>query len=213
MKADKTQPIWLIEEKVRSIRTRTWLRPSTLPTNNELKIAKKISFTLKKEKKSEVSKIKSGLSFCNVSKINKTPQLKGSTILGTQAWKGAAPSLINKANRNNRLNMAPAVLKSGEMTKLSRRITEARAWVRKYLIATSLNPFEFLFNNRGIKANVLISNPTQHKTKEEEENTNSILKKITSKNSKLEGTNQIREEIYSIVGAWAQKLNLAYLSL
>ena len=39
------------------------------------------------------------------------------------------------------------------------------------------------------------------KTKEEEENTNNILKKITNKNAKLEGENQIREEIYSIVGA------------
>ena len=67
-------------------------------------------------------------------------------------------------------------------------------------------------NRSGIKAKVLISNPTQHKTREEEENTNNILKKITNKNAKLEGENQIREEIYSIVGAWAQKLNLAYLS-
>lgn len=159
-----------------------------------------------------MSKIKSGLNFWNVSKTNNTLQLRGSTILGTQAWKGAAPSLIKRASKNNKLNILPAMSKNEEITKLNRRITEAKAWVRKYLIVTSLNPFEFLLNNRGIKANVLISNPTQHKTKEEEEDTNNILKKITNKNIKLEGTNQIREEIYSIVGAWAQKLNLAYLS-
>jgi len=35
---------------------------------------------------------------------------------------------------------------------------------------------------------------------------------MMEKNSKLEGVNQIREDKYSIVGAWAQKLKLAYLS-
>jgi len=102
-KAERIQPIWLIEEKVRSKRTRTWVNPNTLPTNNELKIAKKISFNLEKEEKFQVSKINKGLSFWNVSKTNKIPQVKGSTILGTQAWKGAAPNLINKATRNNSL--------------------------------------------------------------------------------------------------------------
>jgi hypothetical protein len=69
------------------------------------------------------------------------------------------------------------------------------------LIETSLSPLEFLLNRRGTKARVLISNPTQHKTKEDEEKTNNILKKMMEKNSKLEGVNQIREERYSIVGA------------
>jgi hypothetical protein len=73
--------------------------------------------------------------------------------------------------------------------------------VRKYLIETSLSPLEFLLNRRGTKARVLISNPTQHKTKEDEEKTNNILKKMMEKNSKLDGVNQIREERYSIVGA------------
>lgn len=175
-------------------------------------MAKKINFKLEKEKKFQVSKINSGLSFWNVSKTNKIPQVKGSTILGTQAWKGAAPSLINRATRNNSLETWPSRLKRGEITKLNRRATEARAWVRKYLIETSLSPLEFLLNRRGTKARVLISNPTQHKTKEDEEKTNNILKKMMEKNSKLEGVNQIREERYSIVGAWAQKLKLAYLS-
>jgi len=87
------------------------------------------------------------------------------------------------------------------MTKLSKRTTDARAWVRKYLIETSLSPLEFLLNRRGTKAKVLISKPTQHRTKEDEEKTNNMLKKMAEKNNKLEGVNQIREEIYSIVGA------------
>lgn len=91
-------------------------------------------------------------------------------------------------------------------------MTEAKACVRKYLIEESLRPLELFKSKRGIKARVFTSNPTQHKIKEDEEETNIKLKKIITKNNKVEGVNQIGEEIKSIVGAWAQKLNLAYLS-
>lgn len=204
--------MWLIEEKVSNIRTRTWINPSKLPRTREDKIAKNTILILKNEKKSQVNKMKSGFNFWTVNKINKTAHLKDSTILGTQAWKGAAPNLIKIATKNKKLTKSLKPFSKGDNTKLKRKITEAKAWVKKYLIEESLKPLELFKSKRGIKARVLTSRPTQHKIKEEEEETNIKLKKIATKNKKLEGVNQIGEEIKSIVGAWAQKLNLAYLS-
>jgi len=211
-KATKTQPMWLIEEKVIILRTRTWTTPRNLPTRTEEITLKKIR-SLFKSKKSCDNRIQRGFSFWMVNRKNKTNQLSDSTILGTQAWKGAAPNFTSKAITNRKVKGWSTWPEIGETTKLKRKSTEAKAWVRKYLIEESLKPLEFSLSKRGMKAKVLISNPTQHKINEEEEITNTNLNKIIKRNKKIEGENKIREEIESIVGAWAQKLNLAYLSI
>lgn len=193
-KATKIQPIWLIEEKVIILRTRTWTTPKILPTRTEQVTLKKIKL-LYESKKFRDNKMKRGLSFWIVSKKNKMNQLKDSTILGTHAWKGAAPNFTSRATTTKRIKGWSNCPKTGEITKLKRNKTEARAWVRKYLIEESLRPLEFSLSKRGIKAKVLISSPTQHKINEGEESTNTNLNAIINRKSIREGENKIREEI------------------
>ena len=78
---------------------------------------------------------------------------------------------------------------------LSKKNTEANAWVKKYLIPESLKPLKFSFKRKGMNPAVFNSKPTQHKIKDEEEATNNNLAPIIREKRKNEGVSRIREEI------------------
>lgn len=66
---------------------------------------------------------------------------------------------------------------------------------------------------KGINPNVLSSNPNQANRILGEVITKNTLINIDTKNVIKEGENHIGEKVKPIDGAWARKLNLAYLSI
>lgn len=147
-----------MEEYVISDRVWVWIIPMKAPTIKESQIGIKIQ----EEKGCGLIRINNGLIFWIVNNINKDIQGIASTIPGSQEWKGAAPSLI--IILVNRIMFICIKFKGRRI--LRRNKTEANVWVRKYLIADSLEDLLFIFKIKGIKANVFNSNPTHLNIKE-----------------------------------------------
>mgnify|MGYP003329456371 CR=1 FL=1 len=119
--------------------------------------------------------------------MNKLDQDKASTIPGNQEWNGAAPSLIIILTSNIRFKFT--ILKGSKILKRNR--TDAKVWVRKYLIADSLEDLLFKFKIRGIKAKVFNSNPTHLNIKEGDAITIKVLVIMHIINRIIEGFKNI----------------------
>lgn len=110
-----------------------------------------------------------------MSKIKALIQDNPSITLGNQKWNGAAPifnSIVeliikfwyNKLFKlNNKLNFIIYIIET------NKKISEAKVWVKKYLIADSLERIFLLSIIRGINDNKLISNPIHIPSQEEDE--------------------------------------------
>lgn len=139
-------------------------------------------------------KIKRGLIFWMVKRTNKIIHGKDSTILGIQAWKGAAPNLIlilkriRKSTRNFKFKVS-----SGNEIAI-KKIIEANVCLKKYLIAFSLLNVLFDLNKRGIKLSVLSSRASQFRKIDALEQTIAILKITDLKNKKSIGDANIWRE-------------------
>lgn len=111
----------------------------------------------------------------------------------------------------------PKQSKDWKFNKLPKRAkinnTEAKVWVKKYLIADSEDVLLLVSIKKGTKTKVFNSNPNQQINKEEEEATKNILKRILIKNNPKAGESHTGKKVEPIDGAWARKLHLAYLSL
>jgi len=109
-----------------------------------------------------------GAIFCQVNKIRLLIQSIPSIISGNQKWKGAAPIF----NNNDELIIISIniLISKISLIKLfniiiikieNKKIVEANAWIKKYLIEDSVEYELFFFFNRGINDNKLISKPIQ----------------------------------------------------
>lgn len=96
---------------------------------------------------------------------------------------------------------ASKVLKSISTLPI-RNITEARVWVKKYLIADSLSNFPLTISIKGMNAKVFSSNPTQEINSEGAEATKMILPTIEERNKRDEGVKNIGEKDSPIDGVW-----------
>lgn len=163
------QPKWLIEEKAMSLRSEVWFKPPIAPTKIDKIIIVFKKFFLK-QKESKII----GASFCQVIKIKAMFQFKPSITFGNQKWKGATPLFIIKEDAKIKLNKKFLFIKMlcsiFELNKIiaNKRVLEANACVRKYLIEASAENKLFEFIESGIKDKRLISNPIQTLSHEEE---------------------------------------------
>lgn len=107
-----------------------------------------------------------GASFCQVSRIKPDDRGTPCVTSGTQKWNGESPSFIVKA----RVRMVDAVgfimfvmVHWPEYKRLmitaSIRSMDAVAWVRKYLVAASVERGWWVFISMGMIASMFISNP------------------------------------------------------
>lgn len=106
-----------------------------------------------------------GAIFCHVIIIILFIQFNPLITLGNQKWKGAAPNFNIKADTNI-IVIIPLFIISFMYSVIDtiidiNRTEEARAWVRKYFSAASVDIKLFLAVIRGINASKLISNPIQ----------------------------------------------------
>lgn len=199
--------MWLIEEKVNKRKSDVWFNPWIAPTIKETEIIN----TSNKLGLLKFIIIIKGFIFWTVIKIKKFTQFKDFATLGIQAWKGAAPNLIDKDTISKEENKLFSI--KFWVKQAIKKITEAMACVRKYLIAASLVTEVLLHSIRGIKVRVLSSSASHLIRSEGELKIIKILIKIELKKSKTEGENHTGEKVGPIDGAWARKLNLAYLSV
>lgn len=178
--------MWLIEEYINKDRIWVWTIPIKAPTTKQ----DQIGMVNKKQVGWGLTKIKRGLIFWIVNKINKEPQERDSTIPGSHEWKGAAPNLIMIPTKMNKL----LIVKSNGSTTPKRKKIEAKVWVRKYLIADSFEDLLFELRIKGINAKVFNSNPIHLNINEGEEVTIKILLIIHKKNKIIEGLINIGEK-------------------
>lgn len=130
-----------------------WARPPIDPNIKDIRSVIIIIF----EKFILIIRIVIGANFCQVNKIPNEVQEILSAIDGTQKWKGAAPSLINKAI---------LISSSGSIEKLfwideSNNIEDLTAWIKKYLKLASIEKILNLLIIRGINPIIFISIPNQ----------------------------------------------------
>jgi len=90
---------------------------------------------------------------------------------GSQKWRGAAPILIERANKIRGLIKEIELEEFKENIKIDIKIIkiDAKAWAIKYLIEVSVEYGLILLIRRGINLIKLISSPNQHKNHEDEE--------------------------------------------
>jgi hypothetical protein len=119
-----------------------------------------------------------------VRRVNKGTQPIDSAIEISHLWKGAAPSFT--LNPNKRVS---------DPNPLIRIKSEAKVWVRKYLIEASLESLDFFTSKIGMNAKVFNSNPIHAMNMEGDEITKKILVRILKDIRKIEGENHIREEV------------------
>ena len=163
-----------------------WIIPIKAPTIKDNQIGIKIQ----EEEGWGLIKINKGLIFWIVNKINKVIQDSGSTIPGSQEWNGAAPNLIIRLT--NKIKFICIKLKGNKI--LNKNRIDANVWVRKYLIADSLEDLLFTFKIRGIKANVFNSNPTHLNIKDGDAKIINTLLIIQIINKIIEGLINIRKK-------------------
>jgi len=137
--------------------------------------------------------INRGLSFWTVKRINKGIHVKDSATVTSHLWKGAAPSLM--ANPNKTTVILNSAWRINTVRPPTITITEARVWVRKYLMEDSEVSLFFLERRMGKNARVLSSNPTHEIKREGEERTKKILEVILRIINNKEGVSHIREEV------------------
>lgn len=85
-------------------------------------------------------------------------QGKPSTNEGIHWWDGAAAIFNRRATETRKLSKNK-FLKPRDEEEIS--MTEAKAWIKKYLIVDSVEYMFFLLIMRGMKAKRLISRPNQ----------------------------------------------------
>lgn len=105
-----------------------------------------------------------GAIFCHVVKIKQFAHERPSITSGNQKWKGAAPSLVRRAEFNIIRNVefiSGAINSFVNNIKIieNRRIIDAKAWVIKYFIADSDENIFFVDVIKGIIERRLISRP------------------------------------------------------
>ena len=186
----KNHPTWLIEEKVIRARVLVWARPINEPTTKELKTIRWKKLELIWEKLQIINK---GLSFWTVKRTNKGAHAKDSATVTSQLWKGAAPSLI--ASPNKITVILNSVWRTNRIRPPTITITEARVWVRKYLMEDSEVSLFFFERRIGKNARVLSSKPTHEINRDGEDITKKILEVILRIISNKEGVSHIREEV------------------
>lgn len=147
------------------LRSCVWLRPPHPPTRMDR--MDNVSNRLRLMLVYWSCKIDSGASFCQVSRIRPGSSGMPWVVSGTQKWKGERPSFIAKA----RVRIAEAVglvilvvvhwLESSRLvTTASISSMDAVVWVRKYLVAASVERGWWVFVRIGMMASVFISKPT-----------------------------------------------------
>lgn len=186
----RSHPKWLIDEKVKISRALVWINPIKPPTSTEIiiiKIFKKFSWL----PDTQISN--KGLIFWTVSKTNKTTHEQDSATVKSQLWKGAAPNLIDNPKNKNKIQILTGPNKLISSPKINK--TEARVWVKKYLIAASDVSLFFLIKSRGIKAKVFNSKPTHLINKEGEDKIIVTLKTILKINNNNEGDKNIGKKV------------------
>ena len=131
-----------------------------------------------------------GVIFCHVIKIKLFNQVKPSTILGNQKWKGADPIFINNEELiiiDKKLFKLKFLIIISFNKIINKKLIDAIAWVRKYFKEASVIIKLFELEIRGMKLNKLISNPIQQPNQVLEEIEIKVLKnKIKKKNILLE---------------------------
>jgi len=167
-----------MEEKVKIFLKEVWFSPLIEPMIAERTMAAHKKVVRFKEIRSI------GAIFCQINKIKDCLQLVYSITWGNQKWKGAIPAFIESA----RVKTTEYGLKSNFVGARSIKviriiITEAIAWLRKYLMALSLDFWLDLIIRMGMNLIRLISNPIQARSHEEEEQARKVpeitpLKKI-----------------------------------
>lgn len=146
-------PIWAIDEKANIFFVFVWARP---PIDPNIKDRSRVIIIIF-EKFILIIRIVIGASFCQVNKMPNETQEILSAIDGTQKWKGAAPSLINKAI---------LISSRGSIEKLfwideSSRIEDLTAWIKKYFKLASIEKILNLLIIKGINPIIFISIPNQ----------------------------------------------------
>lgn len=193
-----------MEEKVISNRVLVWTKPIDAPNTKEIIITPSNTPWLSTPKPHIIA---SGLTFCNVNKINKTPHPTPSATLKIHLWKGAAPNLILNPTRTK---ISPKKANPPKKHTPPRKTKiDANVWVKKYLIDPSLLNLDFCISIRGKNAIVFNSRPTHETKREGEETTKKILIKILINIRTTEGESNTREEVEPISGAWTQELWLS----
>lgn len=122
-------PRWLIDENVRSFRIEVWLIPPILPVKIEIILARMINdFMGYKGIRDR------GAIFCQVIRIREFFQFRPSMILVNQKCKGGAPSFIKIGIIIARYRF----FSFWRFMIIRRRVLEASACTRKYLILVSV---------------------------------------------------------------------------
>lgn len=148
-----------MDEKANNLRRLIWLNPITLLTIIDIIIIikiKKLNLIL------YITKI-IGAIFCQVNKINLLNQFNPSIISGNQKWNGAAPIFVNNAEFMIMISDWSKFEKICEFNEIKIILIkiniEAKAWVKKYFIAASVEYMFLYWEKRGIMEIKLISNP------------------------------------------------------
>lgn len=147
---------WVIDEYAKILRKEVWINPPTEPTKAD-KVAYKVTIfcviVYLSKKKTKIS----GPIFCSVVKIANKGQDRPSTTAGIHWWDGAAPLFSSS------LVVNISVTAVGILTKLTEKMIkiEAKAWIKKYFKADSVEYLFFFLMINGIKDKRLISNPSQ----------------------------------------------------
>jgi len=112
-----------------------------------------------------------GAIFCQV-KINRAWDHSAYSITwGNQKWKGATPAfIVREIVRSNLASGIKFIKAEAWVNRLMKIIIkDAIAWIKKYLMAISMDWDISLLMSKGVKLIKLISSPTHAITQEEEE--------------------------------------------
>jgi len=159
-------PLWAIDENVRINLKLIWLIPPHAPIMEE----KRARAGRMVRPENEVIRNK-GAIFCQVIKIKINLHFIFLVIWGNQKWKGAAPIFTPRAikikEEEKEKFTREEVWISLQQARMIKR--EAKAWIEKYLMASSVKLKLIRSRSKGINLITLISNPSHARNQEFEE--------------------------------------------